>query len=92
MRTAIMLAGAVSLALGGCSMFDRSSSNENVKTAYAGTASMSAQQVEQQLNSQGYTDVTGLHQNGDDWVGEAISSSGHHVDFDIDKNGVVHTK
>jgi hypothetical protein len=92
MRTAIILAGTVSLALGGCSLFDHSSSTENIKTAYAGPASMSAQQVEQLLNNQGYTDVTGLHQNGDDWVGEAITSTGHHVDFDIDKNGVIHTK
>jgi hypothetical protein len=92
MRTAIVLGGVALLALGGCSLLDRSSTSENVKTAYAGTASMTAQQVTQLLHNQGYTHVTNLHQNGDDWVGAATTSTGNHVDFDIDKSGVIHTK
>lgn len=53
---------------------------------------MSAQQVTQLLHDQGYTNVRDLHQNGDDWVGAATARSGKHVDFDIDKNGVIHAK
>jgi hypothetical protein len=92
MRIAIALGGAALLVLGGCSLLDRSSSSENVQTAYAGTESMTPQQVTQLLHNQGYTAVTGLHRNGDDWVGAAITSSGNHVDFDIDKSGTVHAK
>lgn len=92
MRIALVLGSATLLALGGCSLLDRSSSSENVKTAYAGPASMTPQQVRQLLHNQGYTNVTSLHQNGDDWVGAATTSTGNHVDFDIDKNGVIHTK
>ena len=92
MRTAMVLTGAALLALSGCSLLDRSSSSENVRTAYAGPASMTAQQVDQLLHNQGYHNVTGLHQNGDDWIGAAVTSTGNHVDFDIDKNGVIHTK
>ncbi len=92
MRIAIVLGGAALVFLGGCSMLDRSSSSENVRTAYAGPASMSAQQVTQLLHSQGYTNVRDLHQNGDDWVGAATTRTGGHVDFDIDKSGVIHAK
>lgn len=91
MRIAIVFGGAALLFLGG-SMLDRSSSAENVRTAYAGPASMSAQQVTQLLHNQGYTNVRGLHENGDDWVGAATTSTGTHVDFDIDKDGVIHAK
>lgn len=92
MRIAIVIGGAALLFLGGCSMLDRTSSSENVRTAYAGTASMTAEQVTQLLHNQGYTNVMGLHQNGDNWVGAATSATGHHVDFDIDKSGVIHAK
>lgn len=83
---------ATLLVLGGCSLLDRSSSSENVRTAYAGPASMTSDQVRQLLHNQGYTHITDLHQNGDDWVGAATTSNGSHVDFDIDKKGVIHTK
>lgn len=83
---------ATLLALGGCSLLDRSSTSENVRTAYAGPASMTGDQVRQLLHNQGYTHVTGLHQNGDDWIGAATTSTGTHVDFDIDKSGVIHAK
>ncbi len=83
---------AALLILGGCSLLDRSSSSENVRTAYAGPASMTAGQVMQLLRNQGYTNVKDLHRNGDDWVGSATTGSGAHVDFDLDKSGVIHTK
>lgn len=93
MRTAgVFLMTAALLALGGCSLLDRSSSSESVRTAYAGPASMTADQVTQLLHNQGYTHVKDLHRNGDNWVGSATSNSGAHVDFDMDKNGVIHTK
>jgi uncharacterized protein YceK len=93
MRSAsVFVMTATFLVLGGCSMLDRSSSSESVRTAYAGPASMSADQVRELLHNKGYTNVSGLHQNGDDWVGEATDNSGKHVDFDMDKNGVIHTK
>ena len=92
MRIAIVLGSVALLALGGCSLLDRSSSSENVRTAYAGTASMTDQQVTQLLHNQGYANVTGLHQNGDDWVGAATTRAGKRIDFDMDKSGVIHTK
>lgn len=92
MRIVIVIGGAALLFLGGCSLLDRTSSSENVSTAYAGTASMTEPQVRQILHNQGYTDVTGLHQNGNDWVGAATTNAGHQVDFDIDKSGEIHTK
>ena len=92
MRTGSVLMFTTLLALSGCSLLDRTSSSENVRTAYAGTASMTSDQVRQLLHNQGYTDITDLHQNGDDWVGAAATNKGTHVDFDIDKRGVIHTK
>lgn len=86
MRAVIVLVGATLLTLAGCS------SRENVRTAYAGTASLSAGQVRQLLHDKGYTDVSDLHKNGSDWVGAATNEGGDHVDFDIDKSGVIHTK
>jgi len=53
---------------------------------------MTADQVTQMLHNQGYRNVTGLHQNGDDWVGSATTSTGKHVVFDMDKDGVIHSK
>lgn len=92
MRNGIVFVGTALLALGGCAMLDRTSSSENVKSAYAGTASMTAQQVEELLQNQGFSDVTNLHQNGDNWIGAAVTSAGKHVNFDLDKDGMVHTK
>ena len=93
MRALAVLMTTTLLMIAGCStLFDRSSTSENVKTAYAGTATMTSDQVTQLLHNQGYTDVTDLHQNGDDWVGAATDNAGKHVDFDMDKNGVIHTK
>jgi uncharacterized protein YceK len=93
MRAFTVLVVATLLSLVGCSsLLDRTSSSENVHTAYAGTASMTADQVKQLLHNQGYTHVTDLHQNGDDWVGGATDSTGKHVIFDMDKDGVIHTK
>lgn len=77
--------------LSGCSMLGHHSS-ENVQTAYVGPASMNEQQVTQLLHDQGYGQVSDLHKNGTDWVGAATTRDGTHVDFDIDKNGVIHTK
>lgn len=93
MRTVgVFLMTATFLALGGCSLLDHSSASENVRTAYAGPASMTADQVRQLLHNQGYTHVTNLHRNGDDWLGSATTSGGAHVNFDMDKNGVIRTK
>jgi uncharacterized protein YceK len=87
----LLMAGTL-LVLGGCSLLDRSSSSESVRTAYAGPAVMTGDQVTQLLHNQGYRNVKDLHRNGDDWVGSATTSSGARVDFDMDKNGVIHTK
>jgi uncharacterized protein YceK len=92
MRNDIVVIGIALLALGGCSMLDRTSSSENVETSYAGTASMTTEQVEELLHNQGYTEITDLHQNGKDWIGAAVTNAGKHVDFDIDKGGVIHAK
>jgi hypothetical protein len=75
-------------ALSACSMFGR----ENVHSGYVGTASLNQDQITRLLNEQGYTNVTGLHKNGPDWVGSATDKDGQTVNFDIDKDGTIHTK
>lgn len=72
-------------ALGACS-------TEHVQSGYVGPASLSQDQVTQLLNQQGYTSVSGLHKNGNDWVGSAVNKDGQEVNFDIDKDGTIHTK
>lgn len=62
-----------------------------VKSDYIGTSSMNKEQILQLLSQQGYTDVSDLHKNGDDWFGGA-QKDGHVVNFDIDKGGTIHTK
>jgi len=74
--------------LSACSMFG----GEKVHSAYMGTGSMDQQQIDRLLTEQGYTDITGLHKNGADWVGSAINRDGQTVNFDIDKSGNVRTK
>jgi len=79
--TTLMLMGA----LGACS-------SERVRSDYVGPASLDQDQVAQLLNQQGYTDITGLHKNGNDWIGAATDRDGRQVNFDIDKDGTIHTK
>lgn len=62
-----------------------------VKSGYIGTASMNQEQILQLLTEQGYTNVTDLHKNGDDWFGGA-QKDGRLVNLDIDKGGDIHTK
>lgn len=73
------------LVLAGCA------GHETVKSSYLGTASMSTDQVTELLTQQGYTGITGLHENGQDWIGEA-EKNGQEVSFDIAPNGTIHTK
>jgi hypothetical protein len=75
-------------ALSACSMFG----GEHVHSGYVGPAALSQDQVTQLLNEQGYTEITGLHKNGNDWVGSAVDKDGQQVNFDIDKGGTIHTK
>ncbi|MGH8169253.1 MAG: hypothetical protein ACRETJ_01785 [Steroidobacteraceae bacterium] len=75
-------------ALSACSLFG----GENVHSGYVGPAALSQQQVSHLLNEQGYTDITGLHKNGSDWIGSAMGEDGQRVNFDIDKDGTIHTK
>lgn len=74
--------------LSACSMLDR----EHVHSGYVGPAALNQDQVTRLLNEQGYTDVTGLHKNGTDWIGSAVNKDGQQVNFDIDKGGAIHTK
>lgn len=76
--------------LAGCSMFG--GGGEKVNKGYVGPASLDQEQVTQLLQEQGFSDITGLHENGTDWVGAAIDRNGHQVNFDLDKNGTIHTK
>lgn len=65
--------------------------HENVKSSYVGTASMTMDQVTQLLTQQGDTGISGLHENGRDWVGGA-EKNGQSASFDIAPNGTIHTK
>ena len=91
MRNVSSLSYLLVLLLSACSMFG-SDSSEKVHSAYMGTGSMDQQQIGRLLTEQGYTDITGLHKNGADWVGSAINRDGQTVNFDIDKTGNVRTK
>ena len=64
---------------------------EDVKSSYIGTASMNQEEVTQLLNQQNFKEITGLHKNGRDWVGEA-QKDGQPVSFDIAADGTIHTK
>lgn len=77
-----------SLLLSGCSVFG----GEHVQKDYVGPASLNEQQVTHLLTQQGYTNITGLHKNGTDWIGAATDPAGQQVNFDIDKGGTVHTR
>lgn len=72
-------------------MLEACGGRESVKSSYIGTASMNQEQVTQLLTQQSYTEITGLHQNGRDWVGEA-QKGGQSVSFDIASDGTIHTK
>jgi len=85
MRASTLLLCSLVMAIGACA------SHESVRTAYVGTSSMNQDQVEQLLAQNGFTEVTGLHKNGLDWVGSA-NKDGQSVSFDIDKNGKIHSK
>jgi hypothetical protein len=87
MKRAIPLpcCAALLVLLSGCA------AHETVKSGYVGTATMNEDQVTQLLNQQGYTEVTNLHENGQDWIGSA-NKGGQVVNFDIDKRGNIHTK
>lgn len=87
MRRMTILVATLTLmgALGACS-------SERVHSDYVGTAALDQDQVTQLLTQQGYTDITGLHKNGNDWIGSAMDNSGQQVNFDIDKGGTIHTK
>ena len=71
-----------------CSLFG----GEKVHSSYVGPASMDQDQINRLLYEQGYTHITGLHKNGNDWVGSGINRDGQTVNFDIDKAGTIHTK
>jgi len=94
MRFVALLIPVLALPLCACSMFDRNDggSTAKVNSGYVGPASLDQQHVAQLLADQGYRNITGLHMNGTDWIGQADTSTGQPVDFDIDKDGVIHTK
>ncbi len=79
---------ALSIGLSACSMFG----GERTHSGYVGTSAMNQNQVTRLLNEQGYQDITGLHKNGTDWIGSATDQSGRQVNFDIDKDGTIHTR
>jgi hypothetical protein len=81
----VVLSCSAAFALAACA------GREDVKSGYVGTATMNEDQVTQLLLQQNYTDITGLHENGRDWVGEA-QKAGQAVSFDIAPNGTIHTK
>lgn len=83
--TAAACTCAALLMLAGCA------GHETVKSSYLGTAAMTMDQVTQLLNQQGYTDISGLHENGRNWIGEG-QKNGQVVSFDIAPDGTIHTK
>lgn len=85
MRLSVIVPLSCLLALAACA------GRENVKSSYVGTASMTQDQVAQLLTQQNFTEITGLHKNGGDWVGEA-QKDGQSVSFDIASNGTIRTK
>ena len=78
------MSGAVLMIASACS-------HESVKSGYVGPASLTQDQVVQILEQNGYSGVTGLHKNGEDWVG-AAQKDGQQVNFDVARDGTVRTK
>ncbi len=74
--------------LSACSLFG----GEKVDKGYVGPASLDQAQVTQLLEQQGFSNITGLHENGSDWIGAATNRNGQQVTFDIDKDGTIHSK
>ncbi|GAC1496299.1 MAG: hypothetical protein NVS1B6_01300 [Steroidobacteraceae bacterium] len=85
MRLPLIVPLSCILVLGACG------GREVVKSSYIGPASMNQDQVTQLLTQQNFTAITGLHKNGQDWVGQA-QKDGQPVSFDISANGTIHTK
>jgi hypothetical protein len=84
MRMKAPVCCAILVALAACS-------SEQVKSDYMGPAAMTQDQILEMLTAHGYTEVTGLHKNGEDWVG-AANKDGQPVNFDIDKKGTIRNK
>ena len=91
MRTSAFIAAVLVASLAACSSLYGSDS-PTTKTSYVGTSSMGPTEVAQLLRNNGYSDIANLHKNGADWIGSAVNQSGKPVAFDVDQNGVVHTK
>lgn len=89
-------AGAILVtALAGCSSGFDGNTETASPAAYSGSstpAAMDQQQVTQELQDQGYTDVTNLSQSGPDWTGTALNRNGQSVSFDVDPYGAVHVR
>ena len=84
-RTAIVvMVSAAFLIISACA-------HEDVKSGYVGPASLSQDQVAQLLGQNGYSEITGLHKNGQDWVG-AAQKDGQQVNFDVARDGTIRTK
>ena len=92
MRTSAFIATALVASLAACSSLYGSDSSPTTKTSYVGTSSMGPTEVGQLLRNNGYSHISNLHKNGADWIGSAVNQSGKPVAFDVDQNGVVHTK
>ena len=88
MRLMPALIFLLALSTSACSMFG----GEKVQSDYVGTGSLDQSQVAHMLSEKGFTDITGLHKNGQDWVGSAMNKDGQQVNFDIDKTGTIRTK
>ncbi len=93
----VIAAAALLIGLSACSSWKSGSSTQSSdsgsSTPSAGTGSstprMSESQVRQDLSDHGYSNVSGLHQSDNDWMGSATDSSGTPVNFDIDQQGVI---
>jgi hypothetical protein len=96
MRSRSVMAAAVLLiGLSGCQSWESGSSTQSSDSGSSSgatgspTGAMSEAQARQDLSNQGYSNVSDMHQSGNDWMGSAIDSSGKPVNFDVDEQGVI---
>lgn len=95
----VITAAALVIGLSGCSSWKSGSSTRSsdsgsptqsgLQSGGTGSSRMSESQVRQDLKDHGYSNLSGLHQSGNDWMGSATDSSGAPVNFDIDPGGVI---
>ncbi len=82
------------MGLAACSSGNGEDTSTATPAASAGSSvqPMDQQQVTQELEDRGYTNIANLRHSGGDWTGSAVNEQGQGVNFDVDPYGAIHVK